>query len=218
MTFLEICIFYSCKLAPGVTSHRAYISTLFRAIKVFLVILIDLTKYLLKKLSESVGRLEVLHTLSPVPLFLRSFAGVVRGRGDMELKEKAMAFYCVKVIQFTCFQIEKLHIRHDNSGRDPDWYLEEVTIDVPDKGEQYIFPCHRWLVGSQRDVVLLPGRFYTYLKFAFRCKCDVTLPWWQHFLIIATFAAGFQKSANLAIFRKHTKSRNFWTSVRLLSA
>lgn len=54
-------------------------------------------------------------------------------------------------------KIEKLHIRHDNSGRDPDWYLEEVTIDVPDKGEQYIFPCHRWLVGSQRDVVLLPA-------------------------------------------------------------
>ena len=74
-----------------------------------------------------------------------------------------MTFYWVKVIQFTWFQIEKLHIRHDNSGRDPDWYLEEVTIDVPDKGEQYIFPCHRWLVGSQRDVVLLPGRFYTYL-------------------------------------------------------
>ena len=46
---------------------------------------------------------------------------------------------------------------HDNSGRDPDWYLEEVTIDVPDKGEQYIFPCHRWLVGSQRDVDLVPG-------------------------------------------------------------
>lgn len=56
-----------------------------------------------------------------------------------------------------CFQIEKLRVCHDNSGRDPDWYLEEVTIDVPDKGEQYIFPCHRWLVGSQRDVDLVPG-------------------------------------------------------------
>ncbi|XP_078368600.1 lipoxygenase homology domain-containing protein 1-like isoform X2 [Oculina patagonica] len=54
-------------------------------------------------------------------------------------------------------KIEKLHVCHDNSGRDPDWYLEEVTIDVPDKGEQYIFPCHRWLVGSQRDVDLVPA-------------------------------------------------------------
>lgn len=48
---------------------------------------------------------------------------------------------------------------HDNSGRDPDWYLEEVTIDVLDKEEQYIFPCHRWLLGGQRDVELLPGTF-----------------------------------------------------------
>lgn len=53
---------------------------------------------------------------------------------------------------------------HDNSGRDPDWYLEEVTIDVPDKGEQYIFPCHRWLVGSQRDVDLVPGTFVLHIK------------------------------------------------------
>ena len=28
---------------------------------------------------------------------------------------------------------------------------------MPDKSEQYIFPCHRWLVGSQRDVDLVPG-------------------------------------------------------------
>ncbi|XP_022806964.1 lipoxygenase homology domain-containing protein 1-like isoform X2 [Stylophora pistillata] len=54
-------------------------------------------------------------------------------------------------------KIEKLRVSHDNSGRDPDWYLEEVTIDVPDKGEQYIFPCHRWLVGSQRNVDLIPA-------------------------------------------------------------
>ena len=57
------------------------------------------------------------------------------------------------------FQIEKLHVSHDNSGYDPDWYLEEVTIDVPDKGEQYIFPCHRWLTGTQRDADLVPGVF-----------------------------------------------------------
>lgn len=49
-------------------------------------------------------------------------------------------------------------MNHDNSGRDPDWYLEEVTIDVPDKGEQYIFPCHRWLMGSQRNVDLISGK------------------------------------------------------------
>lgn len=54
-------------------------------------------------------------------------------------------------------KLEKLRVGHDNSGRDPDWYLEEVTIDVPDKGEQYIFPCHRWLLGSQRDVDLFPA-------------------------------------------------------------
>lgn len=67
-------------------------------------------------------------------------------------------------------QIEKLRVCHDNSGRDPDWYLEEVTIDVPDKGEQYIFPCHRWLVGSQRDVDLVPGTLMNFLYSLFSAR------------------------------------------------
>ena len=75
--------------------------------------------------------------------------------------------------QFPWFQIEKLHVSHDNSGRDPDWYLEEVTIDVPDKGEQYIFPCHRWLVGSQRDVALTPGTFFIHYQGVGDCSSNV---------------------------------------------
>ena len=49
---------------------------------------------------------------------------------------------------------------HDNSGRSPDWYLEEVAVDVPDRDEQYAFPCYRWLVGNEPELELQPGEFH----------------------------------------------------------
>ena len=59
--------------------------------------MIVLTKYLLNKLSdwESVERLEVSHTLSSVPLFVWSFAGVVWGRGDDILLSESDSIYVI---------------------------------------------------------------------------------------------------------------------------
>ncbi|ESO96577.1 hypothetical protein LOTGIDRAFT_174808 [Lottia gigantea] len=42
-------------------------------------------------------------------------------------------------------QMEKIKIGHDNSGLDPGWYLDTVTIDIPYEGRRYVFVCNRWL-------------------------------------------------------------------------
>ncbi|KAH9519113.1 Lipoxygenase y domain-containing protein 1 [Bulinus truncatus] len=42
-------------------------------------------------------------------------------------------------------KIKKIKIGHDNKKLGSDWYLEEVSIDIPSKGEHYNFPCRRWL-------------------------------------------------------------------------
>ncbi|XP_046860542.1 lipoxygenase homology domain-containing protein 1-like isoform X2 [Xenia sp. Carnegie-2017] len=39
--------------------------------------------------------------------------------------------------------LEKVRIGHDNSGRDPSWYLDEVMIIL--REECWVLPCHDWL-------------------------------------------------------------------------
>ena len=59
-------------------------------------------------------------------------------------------------------QIKKIKIGHDNSKPSAAWFLDEVRIDVPSKGEHYTFSAHRWLSekdGDRRtEVELEPSR------------------------------------------------------------
>lgn len=48
-------------------------------------------------------------------------------------------------------KLERLHIGHDGSGPGAGWYLEEVIVDVPSRGERFIFLCNRWLAKSEDD-------------------------------------------------------------------
>lgn len=34
------------------------------------------------------------------------------------------------------------------------WFLDEVKILVPSRGEQYVFACHRWLAKDEADGLL----------------------------------------------------------------
>lgn len=49
---------------------------------------------------------------------------------------------------------------HDNSGPNPEWYLEFLRIEIPDRNEKYLFPCNRWLTGDEDrwvEVEVYPG-------------------------------------------------------------
>ena len=44
-----------------------------------------------------------------------------------------------------------LRISHDNKGGAAGWFLDNVTVDIPSRGEHVVFPCHRWLADDEDD-------------------------------------------------------------------
>lgn len=48
-------------------------------------------------------------------------------------------------------QIKRIRIGHDGANFGSGWFLDEVRIDIPSIGEQYVFACHRWLDKSEED-------------------------------------------------------------------
>ena len=52
---------------------------------------------------------------------------------------------------FRLFQIEKISVSHDSRHTNSGWYLEEVTVDVPSRGDHTVFPSHCWLASERGD-------------------------------------------------------------------
>lgn len=45
---------------------------------------------------------------------------------------------------------------HDNTGRNPEWFLKKLTVEVPSRGETYIFEYNGWIVSE--EVEMDPGK------------------------------------------------------------
>ena len=61
---------------------------------------------------------------------------------------------------FGHFQVDRIRLSHDNTGPNPEWYLEFLKIEIPDRNEKYLFPCNRWLTGDEDrrvEVEVYPG-------------------------------------------------------------
>ena len=48
-------------------------------------------------------------------------------------------------------QVEKVRVGHDAHGPGLGWYLDELSVTVPSRDEQVVFPCHCWLAEDQGD-------------------------------------------------------------------
>lgn len=48
-------------------------------------------------------------------------------------------------------QVERIRIGHDGTSAGSGWFLDEVRLDVPSKGQHYLFACHRWLDTREDD-------------------------------------------------------------------
>jgi hypothetical protein len=46
-------------------------------------------------------------------------------------------------------KLERVRLRHDNTGVNPGWYVEKVTVEDMETNEVYEFPCHRWLAKDE---------------------------------------------------------------------
>lgn len=44
-----------------------------------------------------------------------------------------------------------LRIGHDNKGGGAAWFLDDVMIDVPSRGDHVVFACHRWFADDEDD-------------------------------------------------------------------
>lgn len=53
----------------------------------------------------------------------------------------------------------KIHIWHDNDGRNPSWFLSRVLVFDATDERTYCFPCERWLAAHKQD-----GRVEVYLN------------------------------------------------------
>lgn len=45
---------------------------------------------------------------------------------------------------------------HDNTGRNPEWFLKKLTVEVPSRDETYIFEYNGWIVSE--EVEMDPGK------------------------------------------------------------
>lgn len=50
--------------------------------------------------------------------------------------------------------LNKLHIKHENSGLGAPWYLDKVEAVNMNTNEKYLFPCNRWLSTKHNDCQL----------------------------------------------------------------
>lgn len=48
-------------------------------------------------------------------------------------------------------ELERLRVRHDNSGAKPGWFLNEIIVSRDDMNEEWVFPCNRWLAVNVDD-------------------------------------------------------------------
>lgn len=63
----------------------------------------------------------------------------------------------MRCVELGC--IDKVKVRHDNSGPGPGWFLEWVEVEVGGDGggrgkEVWHFPCGRWLDVGEGDGVI----------------------------------------------------------------
>ena len=48
-------------------------------------------------------------------------------------------------------ELQKIKIRHDDSGAGSAWYLEKVEIYNPNTDKMYLFNCQNWLSTKEGD-------------------------------------------------------------------
>ena len=48
-------------------------------------------------------------------------------------------------------KLEKLKIRHDNSGGAAGWFLDKIVVAGVGDSRTYEFPCNRWLATDEDD-------------------------------------------------------------------
>jgi lipoxygenase homology domain-containing protein 1 len=46
-------------------------------------------------------------------------------------------------------KLERLLLRHDNTGINPGWFVDKVIVEDMETNDVYEFPCQRWLAKDE---------------------------------------------------------------------
>jgi hypothetical protein len=47
--------------------------------------------------------------------------------------------------------VGRVHVRHDNTGVTPGWFLDRVVVRDEENDREWTFPCQRWLARHRDD-------------------------------------------------------------------
>jgi hypothetical protein len=47
--------------------------------------------------------------------------------------------------------VSRVHVRHDNTGVAPGWFLDRLVVRDEARGVEWTFPCQRWLARHEDD-------------------------------------------------------------------
>ncbi|KAJ7993944.1 hypothetical protein DPEC_G00259930 [Dallia pectoralis] len=98
---------------------------------------------------------------------------IVLGPNDIEterlwldLPEGKKCFAAGSMEHFHCYgtdvgEIKKVELGHNGASPESCWLVDELSVSVPTKGIQYIFPCNCWLAKDRGDG--LTGRLFSIL-------------------------------------------------------
>ena len=74
--------------------------------------------------------------------------------GLLEVRYEYLSSLQEDIFTIKCVQLGKLNkikIRHDNSGLKRAWFLDRVEIEDKIEDSTSVFPCNRWLATSEDD-------------------------------------------------------------------
>ncbi|XP_053384453.1 lipoxygenase homology domain-containing protein 1-like isoform X6 [Mercenaria mercenaria] len=69
-------------------------------------------------------------------------------------------------------QIKRIKVGHDGTNIGAGWFLDDVKILVPSRGEQYVFACHRWLAKDEAD-----GQLEIEMDASYKEDMEKTIPY-----------------------------------------
>ncbi|XP_073234690.1 uncharacterized protein [Porites lutea] len=75
----------------------------------------------------------------------------LRQAGNSKIRFEKGRTYKFTVETVDIGKIEKISVSHDSRHTNSGWYLEEVTVDVPSRGDHTVFPSHCWLASERGD-------------------------------------------------------------------
>ena len=77
--------------------------------------------------------------------------GTDASSGELVLRRVGGARYTIQRRLAELGAVRRIHVRHDDVGVGPGWFLDRMMIRNLDTNDEWTFPCQRWLARHRDD-------------------------------------------------------------------